>query len=60
MKHIEDNPEFIQPARRRNEILVRLREDDLRDLSVSRTTFDWGIPVPDAPKPACCTCGSTR
>ena len=46
MKHIEDNPEFIQPARRRNEILVRLREDDLRDLSVSRTTFDWGIPVP--------------
>ena len=50
VKHIEDNPEFIQPARRRNEILVRLREDDLRDLSVSRTTFDWGIPVPDAPK----------
>ena len=50
MKHIEDNPEFIQPARRRNEILVRLREDDLRDLSVSRTTFDWGILVPDAPK----------
>ena len=49
VKHIEDNPEFIQPARRRNEILVRLREDDLRDLSVSRTTFDWGIPVPDAP-----------
>lgn len=47
--HIEQNPEFIQPTRRRNEILVRLREDKLRDLSVSRTTFDWGIPVPDAP-----------
>ena len=49
VKHIETNPEFIQPTRRRNEILVRLREDKLRDLSVSRTTFDWGIPVPDAP-----------
>ena len=49
VKHIETNPEFIQPTRRRNEILVRLREDKLRDLSVSRTTFDWGLPVPDAP-----------
>jgi methionyl-tRNA synthetase len=47
--HIEQHPEFIQPARRRNEILARLREDPLRDLSVSRTTFDWGIQVPDAP-----------
>jgi methionyl-tRNA synthetase len=49
VEHIEANPEFIQPTRRRNEILARLREDELRDLSVSRTTFDWGIPVPDAP-----------
>ena len=49
LEHIETHPEFIQPARRRNEILARLREDELRDLSVSRTTFDWGIPVPDAP-----------
>ena len=49
IEHIESHPEFIQPARRRNEILARLREDELRDLSVSRTTFDWGIPVPDAP-----------
>jgi methionyl-tRNA synthetase len=47
--HIESNPEFIQPSSRRNEILARLQNDDLRDLSVSRTTFDWGIPVPDAP-----------
>ena len=46
IEHIESHPEFIQPARRRNEILARLREDELRDLSVSRTTFDWGIPVP--------------
>lgn len=49
IEHIEKNPTFIQPTRRRNEILARLREDELRDLSVSRTTFDWGIPVPDAP-----------
>jgi methionyl-tRNA synthetase len=49
IEHIERNPSFIQPNRRRNEILARLREDELRDLSVSRTTFDWGIPVPDAP-----------
>ena len=48
VEHIELNPEFIQPTRRRNEILARLREDELRDLSVSRTTFDWGIRVPDA------------
>lgn len=49
IEHIEKNPGFIQPTRRRNEILARLREDELRDLSVSRTTFDWGIPVPGAP-----------
>jgi len=48
--HIKAHPEFIQPAVRRNEILARLQNDELRDLSVSRTTFDWGIPVPDAPK----------
>ena len=49
IEHIQANPEFIQPASRRNEILARLQNDELRDLSVSRTTFDWGIPVPDAP-----------
>ena len=47
--HIESNSEFIQPVARQNEILARLKNDELRDLSVSRTTFDWGIPVPDAP-----------
>ncbi|WP_366656331.1 methionine--tRNA ligase [Fodinicurvata sp. EGI_FJ10296] len=39
------NPEFIQPPGRRNEV-VRFVEGGLRDLSISRTTFDWGIPVP--------------
>ncbi len=39
------NPEFIQPDSRRNEV-VRFVEGGLRDLSVSRTSFDWGVPVP--------------
>jgi methionyl-tRNA synthetase len=44
--HIESNPEFIQPDAHRNQILARLHTDELRDLSISRTTFSWGIPVP--------------
>jgi methionyl-tRNA synthetase len=47
IKHIEDNPEFILPERHRNQILQRLRSDGLRDLSISRTTFTWGIHVPE-------------
>jgi methionyl-tRNA synthetase len=46
LEHIERHPEFVQPAAARNEILQRLQEP-LRDLSVSRTTFNWGVPVPD-------------
>lgn len=42
-----DNPEFIQPESRRNEVL-RFVEGGLRDLSVSRTSFDWGVKVPGA------------
>ncbi|MBP1751309.1 MAG: metG [Geobacteraceae bacterium] len=45
LAHIEANPDFIQPKSRRNEILAFVKEG-LRDLSVSRTTFRWGIPVP--------------
>ncbi len=45
LKHIEDNKDFIRPESKRNEILSFLREG-LRDLSVSRVTFKWGIPVP--------------
>ena len=44
-EHIEKNPEFIQPESRRNEMLNFI-EEGLEDLSVSRTTFDWGIDVP--------------
>ncbi|VVB81025.1 Methionine--tRNA ligase [uncultured archaeon] len=49
IQHIEQHPEFIQPESRRNEILNRLKQP-LRDLSVSRTTFKWGIPVPQDKK----------
>jgi len=42
------NPDFIRPEGRRNEIL-RFVEGGLADLSVSRTSFDWGVPVPDSP-----------
>jgi methionyl-tRNA synthetase len=45
LAHIEANPDFIQPKSRRNEIVSFVREG-LRDLSVSRTSFNWGIPVP--------------
>ncbi|KAB2953015.1 methionine--tRNA ligase [Heliorestis acidaminivorans] len=45
LKHIEEHPEFIQPASRRNE-MVSFINQGLEDLCVSRTTFKWGIPVP--------------
>lgn len=49
LKHIKDNPEFIQPVSRRNE-MVKFIEGGLEDLCVSRTTFQWGIQVPFDPK----------
>ncbi len=45
LKHIEENPHFIQPASRRNE-MINFIKSGLEDLCVSRTTFNWGIPVP--------------
>lgn len=45
IKHIEENPEFIQPVSRQNEMLNNFLRPGLDDLCVSRTTFDWGIPV---------------
>ena len=45
LAHIEAHPEFIQPVSRRNEMLNFIKQG-LEDLCVSRTTFDWGIPVP--------------
>ena len=45
MKHIEDNPKFIQPESRKNEMVNNFIKPGLQDLCVSRTSFDWGIPV---------------
>ncbi len=44
-----DDPDFIRPETRRNEVMSFVRTG-LRDLSISRSTFSWGIPVPDDPK----------
>ena len=49
LDHIAANPGFIQPISRRNEVL-RFVEGGLKDLSVSRTSFDWGIKVPGSPE----------
>lgn len=48
LAHYEAHPEFIGPDVRRNEV-VSFVSGGLRDLSISRTTFDWGVPVPDHP-----------
>ncbi len=49
LAHYEANPEFIGPETRRNEV-VSFVKGGLRDLSISRTTFQWGVPVPDDPR----------
>ena len=49
LDHYEANPDFIGPRERRNEV-VSFVKAGLNDLSISRTTFDWGIPVPEDPK----------
>ena len=45
LEHYKSNPDFIGPDTRRNEV-VSFVETGLRDLSISRTTFDWGVTVP--------------
>jgi methionyl-tRNA synthetase len=46
LQHIEENPDFIQPVSRKNEMINNFLKPGLEDLCVSRTTFNWGIPVP--------------
>lgn len=46
LKHIEEHPDFIYPLTRRNEIISFVKQG-LRDLSISRTSTKWGIPVPN-------------
>ena len=50
MKHIEDNPEFIEPESRKKEMVNNFLKAGLQDLCVSRTSFKWGIPVDFDPK----------
>jgi methionyl-tRNA synthetase len=45
LKHIEENPDFIQPESRKNEMVNNFLKPGLEDLCVSRTSFTWGIPV---------------
>jgi methionyl-tRNA synthetase len=49
LAHYQQNPGFIRPETRRNEVMAFVKSG-LRDLSVSRSTFKWGIPVPGDPK----------
>ena len=50
IKHIEDNPEFIEPESRKKEMVNNFLKAGLQDLCVSRTSFKWGIPVDFDPK----------
>ena len=49
LQYIEEHPDFIQPVSRRNEMINFIKQG-LDDLCISRTSFDWGIPVPIDPK----------
>lgn len=48
LKHIEEHPDFILPRSRRNEVISFIKQG-LQDLSISRNTFEWGIPIEFAP-----------
>ena len=50
MKYIEENPDFIQPESRKNEMINNFLKPGLTDLCVSRSSFTWGIPVEFDPK----------
>ena len=50
IEYINEHPEFIQPVSRKNEMMNNFLLPGLQDLCVSRTTFDWGIPVTFDPK----------
>lgn len=49
LRHFKEHPEFVRPDYRLNEVM-RFVEGGLKDLSISRTTFSWGIPVPGNPE----------
>ena len=45
-KHFQENPDFVEPDFRKNEML-KILEKGLKDISITRTTFKWGVPFPD-------------
>lgn len=49
LNHFKNNPDFVEPEFRKNEML-KILESGLKDLSITRTTFNWGIPMPNDPK----------
>lgn len=49
LKHFQENPDFVEPDFRRNEML-KILESGLKDLSITRTTLKWGIPMPEDPE----------
>lgn len=50
LKFFDENPDFILPISRKNEMINNFIKPGLEDLAISRTTFDWGIKVPSNPK----------
>lgn len=50
LAYYDENPDFIQPESRKTEMINNFIKPGLEDLAVSRTTYDWGIPVPGDPK----------
>lgn len=46
LKHIEKNPEFIQPKSRRNEVISFIKKEGIKDISISRPTKNWGVHLP--------------
>ena len=50
LQYYEEHPEFIQPESRKNEMINNFIKPGLEDLSVTRTTVEWGVPVPSDPK----------
>ena len=50
LQYYEEHPDFIEPVSRKNEMIQNFIKPGLEDLSISRSTFDWGIPVPHDPE----------
>ena len=50
LKYYEEHPDFLEPEKRKNEMIKNFFEKGLEDLCVTRTTIDWGIRVPSDPK----------